>query len=122
MRRVVLKAILYLGRYAVLPVVALAAPMLMLWLVALDRNPFAALVTAPVVLSAAPAAIALALGLLLLPRWRDKDLAVNESAAPGLWSMWQELDPAFSQSGRTLRIDREFNASIREERQFLGLF
>jgi hypothetical protein len=122
MQRVVLKAILYFGRYAVLPVVALAAAMLMAWFIALDRDRFAALVTALVVLSAAPAAMALALGLLLVPRRRDTDLAVDENAAPGLWATWKALDPAFSRSGRTLRIDREFNASIGEERQFLGLF
>jgi Zn-dependent protease with chaperone function len=122
MRRVVLKAILRLGRYAILPVVALACAMFAAWLMAIDRYTILALAVAPIVLSAAPAAIALALGLVLLPSRRDRNLKVDEEAAPGLWSIWKELDRAFTRSGRTLLIDANFNASIREESRYAGLF
>ena len=61
MRRLVLKAILLMGRYAVLPVVALAGALLMVWLMAIDRYTISALVAAPVVFCAATAAVALRL-------------------------------------------------------------
>jgi hypothetical protein len=122
MRRFVLKAILRLGRYAILPVVALACTMFVVWLMAIDSHTILTLAVAPIVLSAAPAAIALALGLVLLPSRRDRNPKVNEGTAPGLWVIWQELDRAFTGSGRTLLIDADFNASIREERRYAGLF
>ena len=122
MRRIVLIAILRLGRYAILPVVALACAMFLVWLMAIDSYTIPALVAAPIVLSATPAAVALALGLLLVPSRRDRNLKVDEAAAPGLWAIWKELDRAFTRSGRTLQIDANFNASIREERRYAGLF
>jgi Zn-dependent protease with chaperone function len=122
MRRLVLKTILRLGRYAVLPVVAVACAMSVLWLMAFDRYTIAALATAPIVLSATPVAIALGLGILLLPSRMDRNPAVDEVAAPGLWAIWKELDHAFAGSGRTLRIDADFNASIGEESRYAGLF
>jgi Zn-dependent protease with chaperone function len=122
MRRLVLKAILNLGRYAVLPVVALAGAMLMAWLMALDRYTIAALATAPIVFCVAPAALALALGILLLPSRRDRNFKADEAAAPGVWAIWKDLDRAFARSGRTLVIDDNFNASIMEERRYAGLF
>jgi hypothetical protein len=122
MRRPVLKTILRLGRYAILPVVALACAMLIVWLMALDHYPILALATAPVVLCAAPAVIALALGLLLLPSRRDRTFEVDEEAAQGLWGIWRELDRTFTRSGRTLLIDTNFNASISEESRYAGLF
>jgi Zn-dependent protease with chaperone function len=122
MRRVVLKSILRLGRYAVLPVAALACAMIIVWLMAIDRYTILALAAAPIVLSAAPAIVALALGLVLLPSRRDRNLKVDEGTAPGLWMIWNELDRAFSRSRRSLRIDANFNASIREESRYAGLF
>jgi hypothetical protein len=89
---------------------------------AIDRSTILALAAAPIVLSAAPAAIALALGLVLLPSRRDRSPRVDEGTAPGLWEIWQELDGGFTRSGRTLLIDADFNASIREERRYAGLF
>jgi len=112
MRRLVLNAILRLGRYAVLPVVALAGAILMVWLMAIDRYTILALAAAPIVLCVATAALALALGILLLPSRRDRNSEVDEEAAPGLWLIWKELDGAFTRSGRTLLIDTNFNASI----------
>jgi hypothetical protein len=122
MRRLVLKTILRLGRYAVLPVAAFACAMSVAWLIAFDRHSMLALAAAPIVLSAAPAAIALALGILLLPSRRDRNPSVDEAAAPGLWAIWNELDHAFARSDRTLRIDADFNASIGEESRYAGLF
>jgi Zn-dependent protease with chaperone function len=122
MKRLVLKVIRRLGRYAVLPVVALAGAMLVLWLMALDRYTVLALAVTPIVLPAAMATVALALGLILLPSRKARDPEVDEEAAPGLWTIWKELDPAFSRSGRTLRIDDDFNAWIREESRYAGLY
>jgi hypothetical protein len=122
MRRLVLNAILRLGRYAVLPVVALAGAILMVWLMAIDRYTILTLAAAPIVLCVATAALALALGILLLPSRRDRNSEVDEEAAPGLWLIWKELDGAFTRSGRTLLIDTNFNASIREESGYAGLF
>jgi hypothetical protein len=122
MRRLVLKVILHLGRYAVLPVVALAGALLLAWLIAIDRHTILALATAPIVLCVATAAFALGLGLLLLPSRRDRNFKADEAAAPGLWAIWKELDRAFARSGRTLMIDDGFNASIMEESRYAGLF
>ena len=122
MRRLVLKVILNLGRYAVLPVVALAGVLLLAWLLALDHYTIAALATAPIVFCVVPAALALALGILLLPSQRDRNVKADEAAAPGLWAIWKELDRDFARSGRTLLIDDNFNASIMEESRYAGLF
>ena len=90
MRRVILKAIMNLGRYAVLPVVAVSCAIFVVWLMAIDRHRILVLVTAPVVVPATTAAIALALGLVLLPSRRNAAPAVDECAAPGLWALWKE--------------------------------
>jgi hypothetical protein len=122
MKRLVLTCILQLGRYAVLPVVALAGGLLIIWLVALDHYTRMALVTAPIMFCIVTAAVALALGMLFLPTRRDRTHAVDEMMAQGLWRAWRELDPAFAKRSRTLRIDAEFNASISEVRGYAGLF
>jgi hypothetical protein len=122
MRNAITKLILALGRYAVLPAVVVALAALLVWLIALDHYPWLALATSPIVLPAATGAIVLALGLLLLPGRRNADPAVEEAAAPGLWAMWNELDPTSAGSRRALVIDADMNASIGEQRQFMGLF
>lgn len=122
MRRFVLKVILRLGRYAILPVVALACAVFVTWLMAIDRHTILALTTAPIVLSVTPAAVALALGIVLLPSRANRNPEADEATAPGLWMIWKELDHAFARSGRILLIDADFNASIREEKRYAGLF
>jgi Zn-dependent protease with chaperone function len=122
MRRFVLKVILRLGRYAVLPIVALAGALLIIWLMAVDRYTMTALVTAPVVFCTFTAAIALALGLLLLPSRRHRSFEADEKTAPGLWAIWKELDRAFVRSNRPLLIDTDFNASIGEQSRYAELF
>lgn len=121
MRRFVLKIILRLGRYAVLPVVALACLILAAWLLAMDRYTITALVTAPVVFSIFLGALTLAIGLLLLPSRKHQDFEADEETAPGLWAMWKELDPTFVRSRRTLLINTDFNASIGEVSRYAGL-
>jgi hypothetical protein len=122
MRRLVLKVILRLGRYAVLPVVALACVILAVWLMAFDRYTITALATAPVVFSIFMAAVAMAIGLLLLPSPKHRSFEADEETAPGLWAAWKELDPGFVRSNRSLRIDTDFNASIGEVSRYAGLF
>ncbi|GLH81964.1 hypothetical protein SSBR45G_68730 [Bradyrhizobium sp. SSBR45G] len=122
MKRLVLSCILQLGRYAVLPVVALAGGVVVLWLMMLDNYTRAALVTAPIMFCVVAAATALALGILFVPAWRERSNALDEAMAPLLWRTWQEIDPAFAKPKRTLRIDGEFNASISEARGHAGLF
>lgn len=121
MSRFVLKIILRLGRYAVLPVVALACLILAAWLLAMDRYTITALVTAPVVFSIFLGALTLAIGLLLLPSRKHQDFEADEETAPGLWAMWKELDPTFVRSRRTLLINTDFNASIGEVSRYAGL-
>jgi Zn-dependent protease with chaperone function len=122
MRRFVLQVILKLGRYAVLPAVGVAGALLMAWLMVLDRYPVAALVTAPIVFCVVTAALALALGILLLPSQKDRNFSADETSAPGLWAIWKELDRAFARSRRTLTIDDSFNASIMEHSRYAGVF
>lgn len=120
--RFVLNIILRLGRYAVLPVVALACVILAVWLMAMDRYTITALVTAPIVFSIVLGASALAIGLLLLPSRKHREFEANVETAPGLWAMWTELDRNFARSRRTLLINTDFNASIGEVSRYAGLF
>ena len=122
MRRLALTIILRLGRYAVLPVVALACVMLAVWLMAMDRYTVATLATAPIVFSIFTAAVAVAIGLLLLPTPKHRSFETIEETAPGLWAAWKELDHGFVRSNRSLRIDTNFNASISEVSRYAGLF
>lgn len=122
MRRLVLNIILRLGRYAVLPAVALACAILAAWLTALDRYTIATLATAPIVFAIFTGAVALAIGLLFLPSRQHRSFEASEETAAGLWAAWRELDPAFVRSNRSLRIDTAFNASIGEVSRYAGLF
>jgi len=122
MRTAILKLILALGRYAVLPVVAVALVVFAAWLIALDHHRGLALATSPVVLPVTTGAVFLAFGLLLLPTRRKAAPGVEEAAAPGLWAMWKDEDRKFAGVRRTLVIDGDVNASIGEQRQFMGLF
>src|SRR5260370_39171452 len=92
MRSAILKLILALGRYAVLPAVAVALAVFAAWLSALDHYPGLALAISPVVLPFTTGAVFLAFGLLLLPRRRTAVPGVEEAVAPGLWAMWEGVD------------------------------
>lgn len=122
MKRFALACVLQLGRYAVLPIVALACGLLVIWLMLLDDYTRAALVTAPIMFCLVTGAVALALGILFLPSRADRTNALDETIGPGLWRIWRQLDPAFAKGNRTLRIDAAFNASIGETRGYAGLF
>lgn len=119
-RTAVTKLILTLGRYAVLVPVAVALAVFAVWFAAIDAHPAIARVTAVVVVPLATSAVFLAYGLLLLPPKKAVP-GVAETAAPGVWALWRKLDPRPS-ARRTLVIDADFNASIRERRRFMGLF
>ena len=121
MRTAVTKAILFLGRYAVLPIAALAVAVFIGWLAAFDQFPRTAVISLPVIVAVATVAIALAIGFLLPARRKRDRNVVDEGAAPGLWAMWHELDAATPRSRRTLRIDPDLNASIGERRRCFGL-
>jgi len=121
MRSAILKLIRGLGRYAVLPAVAIALAVLAAWLIALDHYPRLALAISPVVLPFATGAAFLAFGLLLPSRSKAIP-GVEEAAAPGLWAMWKDLDRKSAGVRRTLMIDDNMNASIGEQRQCMGLF
>ena len=115
------KSILLLGRYAVLPVAGLAVAVFIGWLAAFDAFPHLAALALLVVVPITTIAIALPIGLLLpIPADKQRD-AVDESTAPGLWAMWDELDGTTPRARRTLRIDPELNASIGERRRYFGL-
>jgi len=94
MRTAIVKLILLLGRYAVVPVIAAGFAALMAWFVLLDHHHLAAGIAFPVVLPMSMAAIVLGGGLLLPMRTRIDGIAVDESQAPALWAMWNELDRA----------------------------
>ncbi|MCA1476639.1 M48 family metallopeptidase [Bradyrhizobium sp. NBAIM08] len=122
MKRLILQIVLRLGRYAVLPVVALACTILAIWLMIMDRYTIAALATAPIVFTSSMATIALAIGLLFLPSRKHGGFEADEQTAPGLWAAWRELDRSFVRSNRTLLVDTDFNASISEESRYAGVF
>src|SRR5215471_5693372 len=121
MRILVTQSILLLGRYAVLPVAALAVAVFLCWLAALDSYPRAVLLSLPLVLPVTTVALALPIGLLLPIRKRKERDAADETAAPGLWAMWKDLDAETPRARRTLVIDTELNASIGERRRYFAL-
>jgi hypothetical protein len=60
--------------------------------------------------------------ILLGPiRYAKAQNAVDETAAPGLWAMWNEFDGATPRARRTLAIDADLNVSIAEHKRYLGL-
>lgn len=122
MKRLILQIILRLGRYAILPVVALACTILAIWLMIMNRYTIAALATAPIVFTIFMAAMALAIGLLFLPSRKHRSFEADEETAPGLWAVWKELDRGFVGSNRTLLVNTDFNASISEESRYAGVF
>ena len=122
MRPAITNLILLLGRYATLPVIAVAAAVFVAWFIALDDYPLPALIALPVVLPIATTAMAVGLGLLLPFRHRPDEMTLSENSAPGLWAIWNEFDRTSPRASRTLSIDPEHNASIAEEKQYLGLF
>ena len=121
MRTAIIKAIRLLGRYAVLPAAAVAAAMFVGWLIALDQHPVAAAIAFPVALPVAMGVVVVGLGLLLPIRLRTDGVSVNEHEAPGLWAIWNEFDRVSPRSRRVLLIDPELNASMSEQRRWLGL-
>jgi Peptidase family M48 len=121
MRKAVTQSILWLGRYAVLPLAAVGLAVFMIWFVALDRHPWLALAAFPVALPIATAAIALSLGILLPISRGNRGVAVDEGAAPGLWAIWNQFDRTSPRSRRALFIDSLFNASMNEHRRYFGL-
>jgi Zn-dependent protease with chaperone function len=122
MRNALTKLILALGRYAVLPAVAVALAVFAAWLAAIDHYPRLAWAASFIVLPVTTGAVFLTYGLLLLPRKRKAAPGVEERAAPGLWAIWKELDRSSDALKRTLVIDADVNASIGEQRQFMGVF
>ncbi|HYW61370.1 MAG TPA: M48 family metallopeptidase, partial [Xanthobacteraceae bacterium] len=121
MRTAIIKAIRLLGRYAVLPAAAVAAAMFVGWLIALDQHPVAAAIAFPVALPVAMGVVVVGLGLLLPIRLGTDGVSVNEHEAPGLWAIWNEFDRVSPRSRRVLLIDPELNASMSEQRRWLGL-
>ncbi|HEX2653333.1 MAG TPA: M48 family metalloprotease [Xanthobacteraceae bacterium] len=121
MRKVVLQLILFLGRYAILPVVVVAFAIFFAWFVVLDDFPRLALLLAPLALPLAPISAALAVGLLLVPNPRTPGYCVDEQSAPRLWSIWREFDKTSVLLKRELLIGSDLDASIGERRNFFGL-
>jgi Zn-dependent protease with chaperone function len=121
MRTAILKPILLLGRYAMMPVIAIGVAVFITWLIVLDAHPIAALIALPIVLPTAIAAIVIGIGLLLPMRNRVDGITLDEHAAPTLWAMWNELDRVSSPASRVLMVDHDLNASIGEQRRYLGL-
>jgi hypothetical protein len=114
MRRVILWFILTFGRFATLPVSVAGLALLAGWLALLEAHFLvAALVLAPVVIPFAIASVALVAGLLLLPERSVAAGNVDDSAAPGLWAIWDEFDSSPRRT-RRLCITDDLNAAISE--------
>jgi len=107
MRSVILKLILALGGYAVLPAVAVALAVFAAWLIEPDHYPGLALAVSPVALPLTTGAVFLAFGLLLLPGRRKTVPGVEEAAAPGLWAMWKDAACRSAGVRRTLVRSRK---------------
>ena len=122
MSRLVLYAGRRFGRFAIL---LFALPLLVplfAWLYFLDWHPLVIVVGGLIAVPAAMLALVLLIGMVFAGFRRDKIEGVSRASAPGLWQLWENLAGARRAARTTIVLDPNLNASIGEERPFLGLF
>ncbi|TIQ35483.1 MAG: hypothetical protein E5X48_14035 [Mesorhizobium sp.] len=122
MSRLVLIAGERFGRFAVL---IFALPLflpLVVGLYFLDKYPLVVIAAGTVAIPAAMLALVLLIGMTFAGFRRSKVEGISRDAAPRLWQIWEDLAGTRRAVRTTIVLTQDLNASIREERPFLGLF
>ncbi|RUV08613.1 M48 family metallopeptidase, partial [Mesorhizobium sp. M5C.F.Ca.IN.020.32.2.1] len=121
MSRLVLYTGEHFGRFAVLLfVLPLFCPVL-LWLLLLDRHPLAAIAGGVIAVPAAMLAFVLLIGALFAGFRPSRVEGITRDSAPKLWAVWESVAGKHRASQTTIVLSSDLNASIGEERPFLGL-
>lgn len=121
MSRAVLWAGERLGRFAIL---LFALPLLLplvVWLYFLDRHPLIVVAGGAVAIPAAMLACVLVIGMVFAGFRRGKAEGISRQSAPRLWHIWEGVAGKRRAARTTILLSPELNASIGEERPFLGL-
>ncbi|TGP38758.1 hypothetical protein EN826_003820 [Mesorhizobium sp. M1D.F.Ca.ET.183.01.1.1] len=122
MSRLVLLAGERFGRFAVL---LFALPLFVplgVWLHLLDKHPLVVIAGGAVAVPAATLALVLLIGMIFAGFRRSKVEGISREAAPRLWQIWEDLAGTRRAARTTIVLTSDLNASIGEERPFLGLF
>lgn len=121
MSRLVLYTGEHFGRFAVLLfVLPLFCPVL-LWLLLVDRHPLAAIAGGVIAVPAAMLAFVLLIGALFAGFRPSRVEGITRDSAPKLWAVWESVAGKHRASQTTIVLSSDLNASIGEERPFLGL-
>lgn len=122
MSRLVLYAGRSFGRFAVL---LFALPLfvpLLVGLYFLDRYPLFAIIGGIVAIPAAMLAFVLLIGMIFAGFKRSKAEGIARESAPRLWQMWEDIAGTGRAARTSIVLRPDLNASIGEERPFLGFF
>ncbi|RUT99476.1 hypothetical protein EOD23_25030 [Mesorhizobium sp. USDA-HM6] len=110
------------GRFAVL---LFALPLfvpLVVWLYFLDKHPLVVIAGGTVAIPTAMLAFVLLIGMIFAGFRPSKVEGISRGAAPRLWQIWEGLAGTHRAARTTIVLASDLNASIGEERPFLGLF
>lgn len=121
MSRLVLSMGTSFGRFAILLfALPLFCPVL-LWLLLLDRNPLAVIAGGVIAIPAAMLAFVLLIGALFAGFRSSQVQGISQHSAPKLWAVWEGVAGKHRAGRTTIVLSDNLNASIGEERPFLGL-
>ncbi|MER8804448.1 M48 family metalloprotease [Mesorhizobium sp. M0998] len=121
MSRLVLYVGARFGRFAIL---LFALPLfcpILLWFWFLDCYPLAVIATGVVAIPAAMLAIVPLIGTLFAGFRPSKVDGITRESAPKLWAVWESIAGKHRASRTSIILSDDLNASIGEERPFLGL-
>lgn len=122
MSRLILLAGEHFGRFAIL---FFALPLffpLGVWLYFLDIHPIVLVVGGAVAIPTAMLAFVLLIGMVFAGFRRSKVEGISREQAPRLWQVWEDIAGTRRATRTTIVLAPHLNASIGEERPFLGLF
>ncbi|TIY08208.1 MAG: hypothetical protein E5V16_19340, partial [Mesorhizobium sp.] len=94
---------------------------MLLWLLLLDRHPLAVIAGGAVAVPAAMLAFVLLFGALFAGFRPSRVEGITRESAPKLWAVWESVAGKHRASHTTIVLSSDLNASIGEERPFLGL-
>ncbi|WP_296746213.1 M48 family metallopeptidase [Mesorhizobium sp.] len=121
MSRLVLFAGQRFGRFAILLFVLPLLVPLGVWLYFLDTHPLVIIAGGAVAIPAAMLSLVLLIGMVFAGFRRRKIEGVSRQSVPRLWQMWEDLAGRCRASRTKIVLSPDLNASIGEERPFLGL-
>ncbi|TIV07064.1 MAG: hypothetical protein E5W00_16515, partial [Mesorhizobium sp.] len=94
---------------------------MLLWLLLLDRHPLAVIAGGVIAVPAAMLAFVLLIGALFAGFRPSRVEGITRESAPKLWAVWESVAGKHRAGRTTIVLSSDLNASIGEERPFLGL-